>query len=56
MTKEEAINQLEDLRCDRESFLGGTDDEIYLADINAIDFVIKYLQDDGHSVSGLIDE
>lgn len=55
MTKEEAIKQLIDLKDDRQSFLGGVDDEIYLADIEAIDFAVKHLQNDCHSDSGLPD-
>ena len=55
MTKEEAIKQLIDLKEDRQSFLGGVDDEIYLADIDAIDFAVKHLQNDCRFDSGLHD-
>lgn len=41
MTIDEIISQLEDLRRDRESFLDGDDDEIYQADIEAIDNAIN---------------
>ena len=43
----EAIEQLEDLRLDRESFLGGAadDNEIYKADIEAIDIAIQALKE-----------
>ena len=42
----EAIEQLEDLRLDRESFLDGINDEkIYKADIEAIDIAIQALKE-----------
>lgn len=43
-TLEESIRQLEELRHDRESFLNGFDDGIYLDDIAAIDIALEHLK------------
>lgn len=47
MTIEEAISQLEYLRRDRQSFCNGDpdDDEIWNADIEAIDVALKQMQE-----------
>ena len=43
-TINEAICQLQDLKADRESFLDGENDEIYEADITAIETAIRVMQ------------
>ena len=44
MTKTEVIDQLQDLICDRESFLGGTDDDIFCRDIAALKAAIELIE------------
>ena len=44
MTFEEAKNQLEELIQDRKSFICGGDDEIYKADIEALQTVMQALE------------
>ncbi|MBR2284583.1 MAG: Lar family restriction alleviation protein [Ruminococcus sp.] len=54
MKLHEVIMQLESLRSDRESFLTGNDDDIYKADIEALDFAIDQLR--GKSGTGTLEQ
>lgn len=43
MDKEEALIQLRDLICDRKSFITSESDDIYIKDVEALEFAIKEL-------------